>query len=56
MCSAHRLTKGNIWVKINENHPKGSEDMEQTRNSRVNPLIFTCDLESRKLDHVLCTP
>ena len=25
--SAHRLTKKNIWVKINENRSKGSGDM-----------------------------
>ena len=47
MCSAHRLTERNIWVKFNENQSKGSGDMEITRNSRVNPLTLTCDLESR---------
>ena len=26
---------------------KGSGDMEQARNSRVNPLTLACDLESR---------
>ena len=45
MCSAHRLTERNIWVKFNENRPEGSGDMKQTLNSRVNPLTF--DLESR---------
>ena len=47
--SAHRLTERNILVKFNENRPKGSGDMERTRNSRVNPLTLTCDLylESR---------
>ena len=44
---AHRLNVKNIWVKFNENHLKGSVDMEQTQNSRVNPLTLTCDLESR---------
>ena len=28
MCSAHRLTERNIWVRLNENCPKGSGDME----------------------------
>ena len=58
MCSAHRLTERNIWVKINENRPKGSGDMKRTRNLRVNPLTLTRDLdiESRLLGHVLCPP
>ena len=47
MCSAHRLTERNIWVKFNENLPKGSEDMERTGNARVNHLTLTCDLEPR---------
>ena len=47
MCSAHLLLEWNIWVKFNENQPKGSGDMKITQNSRVNPLTFTCDLESR---------
>ena len=47
MCCTHRLTERNIWVKFNENQPKGSGDMEKTRNSRVNPLTVTCDLDSR---------
>ena len=36
-------------MKFNENRFKGSGDMERTRNSRVNPLTLTCDidLESR---------
>ena len=37
--SAHRLTEGNIRVKFNENRSKA-------RNSRVNPMTLTCDLES----------
>ena len=47
--SAHYLTKWNIWVKVNENCPQGSGDMERIRNSRVNPLTFTYDfyIESR---------
>ena len=28
-------------MKFSENHPKGSGDMERTRNSRVNPLTLT---------------
>ena len=52
--SANHLTERNIWLKFNENRPNGSGDMEKTRNSRVNPMI--CDLESRQLGHVLCTP
>ena len=47
MCSAHRLTERNIWVKFNENHPKVSGDMQRTQNSRVNHLTLTCDLDSR---------
>ena len=34
-------------MKFNENQSKGSGDMEQTGNSRVNPLTLTCDLEPR---------
>ena len=45
MCSAHCFTMRNIWVKFNENRPKGSEDMEWTRNARVNHLTLTCDLD-----------
>ena len=48
MCSAHHLTERNIWVKLNENRPKGSRDMERTRNSMVIPrvsLSLTCDLD-----------
>ena len=30
-CSAHRLIERNIWVKFNENCPKGSGDMERTQ-------------------------
>ena len=37
---------------FHENRSKGSGDMERTRNSRVNPLTLTCDLESRQLGHV----
>ena len=45
--SAHCLTERNIWVKFNENHLKVTGDMERTRNSRVNLMTSTCDLESR---------
>ena len=41
--SKHCLTERNIWVKFNENPPKGSSDMEGTPNSWVNPL--TCHIE-----------
>ena len=43
--------------EFNENRPKGSVDMEQTQNSRVNHLTLTCDLdlESRLLGYVLFT-
>ena len=34
-------------MKFNENHPKGSGDMERTQNSRVNLLTGFLDLESR---------
>ena len=30
MCSAHRFTKRNIFVKFNENRSKGLGDMEWT--------------------------
>ena len=47
----HRFCTLSHWEEhlgeVNENHPKGSEDMAQTRNSRVNSLTLTCDLESR---------
>ena len=33
--------------KCHENGSNGSGDMEQTRNSRVNPLTLTCDLVLR---------
>ena len=32
-------------MKFNENRLKGSGDMEWTRNSRVNPLTLSCDLD-----------
>ena len=47
MCSAHRLTESNIWVKFNENLLKGSGDKERTENSRVNHLACDHGLESR---------
>ena len=56
MGSTHCLTEKNIWVTFNENLPKGSGDMEQTQNLRVNHLTLTGDLESRLLGLVLCTP
>ena len=43
-------------MKSNENRLKGSGELEQTRNSKINSLTLTCDLESRQLGHVLCTP
>ena len=45
--SAHRLTERNIWAKFIENRLKGSGEMTRTRNSRVNPLTLTCDLQSK---------
>ena len=56
--SSQYLTERNIWVKFNENRPKGSGGMERTHNLRINPYVLTCvlDLESRELCHVLCTP
>ena len=35
MSSAHKLTERKIWAKFNEIHPKGSEDMERTQNSKI---------------------
>ena len=32
-------------MKDNENRLKGSGDMEQRHNSRVNPITLTCDLD-----------
>ena len=32
-------------MKFNENQLKGLGDMERTRNSRVNYLTLTCDLD-----------
>ena len=34
-------------MKFTENLSKGSEDIDRTLNSRVNPLTLTFDLESR---------
>ena len=45
ICSAHYLTQRNILMKFHENRLKGSGDMERTRNSRVDPLTLTCDLD-----------
>ena len=39
------LLSGTFLVKFNENRPKSSEAMERTRNSRVNPLTLSCDLD-----------
>ena len=36
-----------MCAKFNENRSKGSGDMERTSNSKVKPLILTCDLMSR---------
>ena len=49
MCSAHCLTIRNTCVKFHENRSKGLGDIEQSRNTRVNPFTLTCDidLESR---------
>ena len=33
-------------MKFNENRLKGSGDIEQTRNSRINPLTLTLSLNS----------
>ena len=32
-------------MKFHGNRSKGSEVVERTRNSRVNPLTLTCDLD-----------
>ena len=34
-------------MKFNENVLKSSGDMEQTENSRVNPMTLNCDLDLR---------
>ena len=56
MGSAYSLTDRNIWVNFNENRSKDSGDMEQTQNSRVNPMILKCDLdlESAYPSHEFC--
>ena len=38
MCSAHPLTERNIWVKLNENHPKGSGDIGADRKFKGKSL------------------
>ena len=35
---AHCITERNSVVKFHENRPKGSGDIERTRNLMVNPL------------------
>ena len=39
------LTEIIIWVMFNENCLKGSRDLEQTRNTRVNSMTLNCDLD-----------
>ena len=34
----------NIWPKFRENPPRGKEDSEWTRNSRLKPMTLNCDL------------
>ena len=45
--SAHSLPEKNIWLKFNGDNPKGSGDMEQTRNSSLSPFACDIDFESR---------
>ena len=45
-------------MKYNEKLSKGSGGMQQTRASRVNPMILSCyiDFETAQLSHEFCTP
>ena len=44
-------------MKLNENRPSGTEDMEWTQNKRVNPMTFQVDHapESEDPVHRFCT-
>ena len=46
MSSANHLDEGHISVKTNENNSKGSGDMEQKQNSKVNTMTLNYDLET----------
>ena len=47
LCTAEDCrTEMNIWQTFDENPSRGKGDMEQTQNSRVNPLNCDLDLES----------
>ena len=54
MGSAHCLTER--LLKVNENLSKGSGDMKQTQNSRVNPMTLKCDIDFEfvQLSHGFC--
>ena len=52
---AHLVTEMNIWPKFNENPFRGKGDIEQTQNSRVNPLNCDLDRESGQPSHGFCT-
>ena len=58
MGSAYHITEANIQTKFNENHFMGKGDMDQTRNSRLNPMTFNCDLglDFACLRNRFCTP
>ena len=45
MDSARRVTEVNILPKFNENLPKGSEDMAQTRNARLKLVTLNCYID-----------
>ena len=45
MGSTHRFAEIDIRMKFNENRSKDLVDMEQTRNSSVNPIALNCDLD-----------
>ena len=47
MGSAHQLTERKIWVKFNEIHPKGSEDLERTQNSKIFVIQHLLNLGER---------
>ena len=58
MGSAHFFTAVNILLKFNENLSKGSEDMEQTQNSKLKHVTFNCELDlgSKRMSYGFCTP
>jgi hypothetical protein len=57
MGSAQRLDRLNIWLKFHDIHSRGSEDINQTRNTWFKSSNTTGDrdLELARLEHGFCT-